>query len=156
MMDLTSLPVFETGPDYFESYFPRDTFPNYGWSSLPPDLPAPAWTTETTHRDGQQGGLPFTAKQSVTVYDILCEFTGESGAIRQAEFFVYRAHDLEALQAVQERHASGAPIEPTTWIRASTGDVSLIKKLGMAESGLLASISDYHVFHKFRDRKSVV
>jgi 2-phosphinomethylmalic acid synthase len=150
MIDLTSLPVFEAGPDYFETYFPRDTFPNYGWSSLPPDLPPHAWTTETTHRDGQQGGLPFTSKQSVTVFDILCEFTGESGAIRQAEFFVYRAQDLDALHAVQERYASGAPIEPTTWIRASTADVSLIKKLGIAESGLLASISDYHVFHKFR------
>ena len=150
MIDLTSLPVFEAGPDYFETYFPRDTFPNYGWRSLPPDLPAQAWTTETTHRDGQQGGLPFTAKQSVAVYEILCDFTGESGAIRQAEFFVYRAQDLDALRAVQDRYASGAPIEPTTWIRASTTDVSLIKKLGIAESGLLASISDYHVFHKFR------
>jgi citrate (Re)-synthase len=150
MMDLTSFPVFDTGPDYFETYFPSDAFPNYGWSSLPHDLPAQAWTTETTHRDGQQGGLPFTAKQSVTVYQILCDFTGESGAIRQAEFFVYRAQDLDALHAVQERYASGASVEPTTWIRASTADVSLIKKLGIAESGLLASISDYHVFHKFR------
>ena len=150
MIDLTSLPVFDGGPDYFETYFPSDAFPNYGWSSSPPDLPAQVWTTETTHRDGQQGGLPFTAKQSVAVYQILCDFTGESGAIRQAEFFVYREQDLEALHAIQERYASGAPIEPTTWIRASTADVNLIKKLGIAESGLLASISDYHVFHKFR------
>jgi len=150
MIDLTSLPVLDAGPDYFETYFPPDAFPNYGWSRLPPNLPAQAWTTETTHRDGQQGGLPFTAEQSVAVYQILCEFTGESGAIRQAEFFVYRSQDLAALQAIQERYASGAPIEPTTWIRAYTADVALIKKLGIAESGMLASISDYHVFHKFR------
>src|SRR5258708_7295210 len=150
MIDLTSLPGFDAGPDYFETYFPSDAFPNYGWSSLPPELPAQAWTTETTHRDGQQGGLPFTVKQGVAVYQILCDFTGESGAIRQAEFFVYRAQDLDALHAVQERYASGAPIEPTTWIRASMADVSLIKKLGIAESGLLASISDYHLFHKIR------
>jgi isopropylmalate/homocitrate/citramalate synthase len=150
MTDFMSLPVWDAGPDYLETYFPQDAFPKYGWSSLPADLPAQAWTTETTHRDGQQGGLPFTAEQSVEVYQILCDFTGKSGAIRQAEFFVYRAQDLFALQAIQEKYAGGAPIEPTTWIRASTTDVALIKKLGIAESGLLASISDYHVFHKFR------
>ena len=145
-----SLPALDGGPDYFETYFPQDAFPNYGWSSLPTSLPAQAWTTETTHRDGQQGGLPFTAKQSVAVYEILCDFTGQSGGIRQAEFFVYRPQDRSALQAIQEQYSSGAPIEPTTWIRASTTDVALIKKLGIAESGLLASISDYHVFHKFQ------
>jgi isopropylmalate/homocitrate/citramalate synthase len=150
MTDLTSPPALDGGPDYFETYFPRDALPSYGWSSLPSGLPAQAWTTETTHRDGQQGGLPFTAKQSVEVYQILCDFTAQSGAIRQAEFFVYRAQDLSALRAIQEKYAGGAPIEPTTWIRASTTDVALIQKLGIAESGLLASISDYHVFHKFR------
>jgi isopropylmalate/homocitrate/citramalate synthase len=150
MTDFTSLPVWDAGPDYLESYFPPDAFPKYGWPGLPSNLPAQAWTTETTHRDGQQGGLPFTAKQSIEVYQILCDFTGKSRAIRQAEFFVYRAQDLSALEAIQEKYSSGAPIEPTTWIRASTTDVALIKKLGIAESGLLASISDYHVFHKFR------
>ena len=150
MSDSMSHPVLDAGPDYFETYFPKNAFPNYGWSSLPSGLPEQAWTTETTHRDGQQGGLPFTASQSVAVYQILCDFTGQSGAIRQAEFFVYRRQDLSALQAIQERYSSGAPIEPTTWIRASTTDVALIKKLGIAESGLLASISDYHVFHKFQ------
>ena len=79
-----SLPILDAGPEYFETYFPKNAFPNYGWSSLPSRLPAQAWTTETTHRDGQQGGLPFTAKQSVAVYQILCDFTGQSGAIRQA------------------------------------------------------------------------
>src|ERR1700756_5655989 len=80
MSDSMSPPVLDAGPDYFETYFPKDAFPNYGWSNLPPGLPAQAWTTETTHRDGQQGGLPFTAKQRVAVYQILCDFTGQSGA----------------------------------------------------------------------------
>jgi citrate (Re)-synthase len=150
MSDLMSLSVLDAGPDYFETYFPKNAFPNYGWSGLPSGLPVEAWTTETTHRDGQQGGLPFTAEQSIAVYQILCDFAGQSGAIRQAEFFVYRPQDLSALQAIQEQYAGGAPIEPTTWIRASVTDVALIKKLGIAESGLLASISDYHVFHKFQ------
>jgi hypothetical protein len=76
-----SLAVLDAGPDYFETYFPKDAFPNYGWSNLPLGLPAQAWTTETTHRDSQQGGLPFTAKQHAAVYQILCDFTGQkSGA----------------------------------------------------------------------------
>ena len=55
--------------------------------------PAAAWTTETTHRDGQQGGLPLTVEAGIRIYDLMCAFTGASGAIRQAEFFVYRPAD---------------------------------------------------------------
>jgi isopropylmalate/homocitrate/citramalate synthase len=136
--------------NYFPDQFPKDRFPSRGWTERPASFPAEAWTTETTHRDGQQGGLPLTAEQSVRIYELLCRFTGKSGAIRQAEYFVYRKQDLYGFRAAQERHASGAPIEPTTWIRAAVKDVQLIQSLGVKESGLLASISDYHVFHKFK------
>ena len=137
-------------PNYFSSQFPRDNFPLYGWPSRPPSFPENVWTTETTHRDGQQGGLPLSTAQSLQIYDLLCRFTGPSGAIRQAEFFIYRPADLRAFRTIQERPAQGAPIEPTTWIRATAKDVQLVVSLGVRESGLLASISDYHVFHKFR------
>ncbi|MDX1993087.1 MAG: pyruvate carboxyltransferase [bacterium] len=137
-------------PDYFLDSSPRDNFPQYAWTQRPAGLPAQAWTTETTHRDGQQGGLPLTTEQSLRIYDILCGFTGESGAIRQAEFFVYRPSDKDALTGALQRYQSGAPIEPTTWIRASTKDVELIKALGVRETGMLASASDYHTFHKFK------
>jgi 2-phosphinomethylmalic acid synthase len=137
-------------PDYFLDTFPRDAFPRYTWTQHPADLPSQAWTTETTHRDGQQGGLPLTAEQSLKIYDILCDFTGRSGAIRQAEFFVYRPSDRAALEGALERYHGGAPIEPTTWIRATTKDVALISSLGVRETGMLASASDYHTFHKFK------
>src|SRR5215470_20145930 len=137
-------------PEYFEDSFLRDAFPRYLWTERPANLPAHAWTTETTHRDGQQGGLPLTVEQSLAIYDILCRFTGSSGAIRQAEFFVYRESDRAALEGAQERYASGAPIEPTTWIRATAKDVALIRSLGVRETGMLASASDYHTFHKFK------
>ena len=48
-------------PDYFLDSFPRDAFPRYAWTERSATLPQAAWTTETTHRDGQQGGLPLTA-----------------------------------------------------------------------------------------------
>lgn len=137
-------------PDYFLDSFPREDFPRYVWTSRPEEMPDDVWTTETTHRDGQQGGLPLSTEQSVRIYDILRRFTGASGAIRQAEFFVYRPADLAALQACLERYESGAPIEPTTWIRATAKDVALIKDLGVRETGMLASASDYHTFHKFK------
>lgn len=139
-------------PEYFENSFPRDHFPQYVWAEekRPDTLPVQAWTTETTHRDGQQGGLPLTTEASLKIYDILCAFTGTSGAIRQAEFFVYRPSDRAALEGAMERYHSGAPIEPTTWIRAAAKDVELIKSLGVRETGMLASASDYHTFHKFK------
>ncbi len=143
------IPDIET-PEYFLDAFPREGFPQYVWTERPADLPAAAWTTETTHRDGQQGGLPLTAEQSLRIYDILCTFTGASGAIRQAEFFVYHPADRAALQGALERWQAGAPIEPTTWIRAAAKDVALIKALGVHETGMLASASDYHTFHKFK------
>jgi 2-phosphinomethylmalic acid synthase len=137
-------------PEYFLESFPRDNFPRYLWSERPSTLPEQAWTTETTHRDGQQGGLPLTTEQSLKIYDLLCAFTGTSGAIRQAEFFVYRPSDRAALEAALDRYRNGAPIEPTTWIRATAKDVELIKTLGIRETGMLASASDYHTFHKFK------
>ena len=137
-------------PELFPAAFPREGFPRYDWSERPAELPAAAWCTETTHRDGQQGGLPLTVADGVRIYDLICAFTGASGAVRQAEFFVYRADDRAMLEAALERHAGGAPVEPTTWIRASRRDAELVRAIGVRETGMLASASDYHTFHKFR------
>ncbi len=137
-------------PELFPGAFPRDGFPTWEWTGGPPaSAPPQAWTTETTHRDGQQGGLPLTVAAGERIYDLMCAFTGESGAIRQAEFFVYRPADRRVLEYALERHAGGAPVEPTTWIRASRRDAELVGDLGVRETGMLASASDYHTFHKF-------
>jgi isopropylmalate/homocitrate/citramalate synthase len=137
-------------PEYFLDSFPPNAFPAYLWTERPATLPADVWATETTHRDGQQGGLPLTTEQSLKIYDLFCQFTGTSGAIRQAEFFAYRPSDRAALEGALERYHAGAPIEPTTWIRATTRDVALVASLGVRETGMLASASDYHTFHKFK------
>jgi citrate (Re)-synthase len=136
-------------PELFETAFPRDGFPAYDWVERPASLPTAVWTTETTHRDGQQGGLPLTVEQGVRIYELMCAFTGSSGALRQAEFFVYRDADRRMLGAALDRWRDGAPVEPTTWIRASSADAALVGGLGVAETGMLASASDYHTFHKF-------
>jgi isopropylmalate/homocitrate/citramalate synthase len=138
-------------PELFPDAFPPDGFPQVVFEGRrPASLPADAWTTETTHRDGQQGGLPLSAENGIRIYDLMCAFTGQSGAIRQAEFFVYREDDRRMLAEALERHAGGAPVEPTTWIRASTADAELVRRLGVRESGMLASASDLHTFYKFK------
>jgi 2-phosphinomethylmalic acid synthase len=53
------------------------------------------------------------------------------------------------LEGALERYADGAPVEPTTWIRASAKDALLVREIGVRETGMLASASDYHTFHKF-------
>jgi isopropylmalate/homocitrate/citramalate synthase len=137
-------------PEYFLDSFPRDAFPQYVWEQgAPGELPREVWLSETTHRDGQQGGLPLTIERSCRIFDLLCEITGRSTAIRHAEFFPYRKSDRDALEYALDRHRAGAPIEPTTWIRARREDVQLIAEIGVVETGLLSSASDYHTFHKF-------
>jgi isopropylmalate/homocitrate/citramalate synthase len=66
--------------------------------------------------------------------------------IRQCEFFIYSAKDQEAVEKCQ---ALGHPYpEITGWIRAEKGDFRLVKKMGLKETGMLTSCSDYHIFHK--------
>ena len=59
-------------PELFPAAFPREGFPRYDWSERPAELPVAAWCTETTHRDGQQGGLPLTVADGVRIYDLIC------------------------------------------------------------------------------------
>lgn len=139
-------------PELFHPVFPERHFPQTVWTDgqQPETLPTQAWCTETTHRDGQQGGLPLTADTGLRLYDLMGRFTGKSGAVRQAEFFVYRPADRAMLQGALERWQDGHPVEPTTWIRATRKDAALIAALGVRETGMLASASDYHTFHKFK------
>lgn len=136
-------------PELFTDSFPPHALPQVMWADRPDTLPARAWTTETTHRDGQQGGLPLTTEDGLAIYEHMGAFTGTTGAIRQAEFFVYRPADRAMLEGALERWRSGHPVEPTTWIRATRKDADLVAGLGVRETGMLASASDYHTFHKF-------
>ena len=146
----TSSPVPDVlQPELFPSSFPPHAFPQVVWDERPSTLPPRAWTTETTHRDGQQGGLPLTTEVGLAIYEHMGTFSGTTGAIRQAEFFVYRPADRAMLERALERWRGGHPVEPTTWIRATRKDADLVAGLGVRETGMLASASDYHTFHKF-------
>ncbi len=44
----------------------------------------------------------------------------------------------------------------TGWICADAKDLSIVKGLGLKETGILTSVSDYHVFLKFKSNRAKV
>ena len=114
----------------------------------PMGMPEEVWITDTTLRDGQQSVEPYTVDQIVEIYKYLSRLGGPNGIIRQTEFFIYSKKDREALERCR---ALGLEFpEITTWIRASREDFKLVKDLGIRETGILASCSDYHIFKKLK------
>ena len=108
--------------------------------------------TDTTFRDGQQARPPYTVKEVVKLFDMLHKLSGPNGVIRQTEYFLYSANDRKAVEKCIEKGYSYP--EVTGWIRADAGDLSLVEQLGLKETGMLTSCSDYHIFMKLRlDRK---
>lgn len=104
------------------------------------------WITDTTFRDGQQSMSAMTVEQMVRIYDYLHELDNGSGIIRQTEFFLYSQKDREAVEKCMARGYDYPQI--TSWIRANEEDFKLVKEMGIKETGILMSSSDYHIFHK--------
>ena len=109
--------------------------------------PAKQWIiTDTTFRDGQQARPPYTVKQIVDIYKILSQISGPRGIIRQSEFFLYSDRDREAVEQCMELEYNFPQI--TGWIRAVSEDLNLVKQMGLGETGILTSVSDYHIYLK--------
>jgi isopropylmalate/homocitrate/citramalate synthase len=108
--------------------------------------------SDTTFRDGQQSRPPFTAEQIVRLYDLLHRLSGPQGGLRACEFFVYTERDRAAVRQCQER--GYAYPEVTGWIRASRKDFQLVKEMGIKETGILTSASDYRIFLKLNKKRS--
>jgi len=102
--------------------------------------------TDTTFRDGQQARPPYTVQQIVDLFVLLAKLGGENGVIRQSEFFLYSRKDREAVDKCLELGLRYPEI--TGWIRANKDDVKLVKEVGLKETGILTSASDYHIFIK--------
>ena len=135
-------------PNLYRDIYPYDEVPKtpFNHRRVPMDMPREIWITDTTFRDGQQSRAPYTAKQIVDIYKLLARLGGEKGIIRQSEFFVYTKKDREALE---ECMALGYKFpEITTWIRAKKEDFALVHDIGIKETGILVSCSDYHIFKK--------
>ena len=113
---------------------------------VPMAAPDRLWLSDTTFRDGQQAREPYTVEQIVQLYTFLHQLGGPNGIIRQSEFFLYSEKDRQAVDACR---ALGFDFpEITGWIRATKKDFKLVKDMGIAETGILSSCSDYHIFKK--------
>lgn len=135
-------------PNLFKGQFPYDEIPKIKFNNiqLPMNVPDDIWITDTTFRDGQQSMEAMTVEQIVRIYDYLHELDNESGIIRQTEFFLYSEKDRKALKECMKKGYSFPQI--TSWIRANKEDFKLVKEMGIKETGILMSCSDYHIFHK--------
>jgi len=118
---------------------------------VPMNPPEEIWITDTTFRDGQQSLPPFTVKQIVDLYTMLHELGGPNGMIRQTEFFLYTEKDRKALDKCREKGYKFPEI--TGWIRAVKEDFKLVKEMGLKETGILTSVSDYHIFLKLKKNR---
>lgn len=115
---------------------------------VPMNMPEEIWITDTSLRDGQQSVEPYTVDQIVNIYKLLSKLGGPYGIIRQTEFFIYSQKDRQALEKCMELDLKFPEI--TSWIRASKKDFKLVKDLGIKETGILVSCSDYHIFKKMK------
>ncbi|MBQ8302689.1 MAG: 2-isopropylmalate synthase [Clostridia bacterium] len=137
-----------TDPNLYREIYPYDEIPKVAFNHrrVPLRMPADIWITDTTFRDGQQSRAPYTPKQIEDLYKMIARLGGERGIIRQSEFFVYSKKDREALDRCMSLGYKFPEI--TTWIRAKKEDFELVHDIGIRETGILVSCSDYHIFKK--------
>ena len=135
-------------PELYRDYFSYDEVPRVVFNKrlVPMDVPENLWITDTTFRDGQQSRQPYTVDQITHIFDLLHKLSGPKGIVRMSEFFLYTRKDREAVYKCLERGYEFPEI--TSWIRASKKDFQLVKDIGLKETGILVSCSDYHIFHK--------
>ena len=139
----------------------RDVFPydevcriDFDHKMIPISPAKELFITDTTFRDGQQARPPFTVKQIVDLFDLLHRLSGPGGVVRQTEFFIYSDRDREALGKCLEKGYLYPEI--TGWVRANKKDLKLARDMGLKETGILTSVSDYHIFLKLNKRRKQV
>ena len=137
-------------PNLYRDVYPYSQVPRVAFNHrrVPMGMPRDIWITDTSFRDGQQSVEPYTVEQIVHLFKLMSRLGGPYGIIRQTEFFVYSEKDREAIHRCQELGLKFPEI--TTWIRASREDFKLVRDLGIRETGILVSCSDYHIFKKMK------
>ena len=135
-------------PELFHEMFPYSETPKiaFNYRHVPANMPDDIYITDTSFRDGQQSRAPYTTDQMVHIFKLLHKLGGDNGMIRQTEFFVYSKKDRLALEKCMELGYKFPEI--TTWMRANKKDFDMVKSIGVKETGILVSCSDYHIFHK--------
>ena len=143
-------------PNLYRDIYPYEDIPKvpFNHRRVPMGMPEEIWITDTSMRDGQQSVEPYSVENIVELYKLLSRLGGPKGIIRQTEFFIYSKKDREAIEKCMELDYKFPEI--TSWIRASKEDFKLVKDLGIKETGVLVSCSDYHIFKKMKMTRSQV
>lgn len=143
-------------PNLLREVFPYNAVPKIVFDGVMEEMdPAPEfYITDTTFRDGQQARPPYSVPQIVDLYRMLHRLGGPHGVIRQAEFFLYSDIDQEAVEKCLDLGYQFP--EVTGWIRAVKADFQLVKQMGLPETGILTSCSDYHIFLKLKKTRRQV
>ncbi len=141
--------------DISQANLMRDIYPynevckiDFDHKHMMPSPCADMLITDTTFRDGQQARPPYTVKQISYIFDLMHSMGGPKGIIRQSEFFLYTSKDKEAVEKCREKGYDFPQI--TGWIRAKAEDLKLVKEMGLGETGILTSASDYHIYLKLK------
>lgn len=142
-----------TRPNLFRDIFPFVEIPriDFDFQVVPYDPPEEIFITDTTFRDGQQARPPYTPQQIADLYTFLHRMGGDTGRIRQSEFFLYTDKDRKAIDLCREKGFRYPEI--TGWIRAAKKDFQLVKEMGLKETGILTSISDFHIYLKLNKNR---
>lgn len=135
-------------PNLYREIFDYNEIPKvtFNFRSVPMNMPEEIWVTDTTFRDGQQATAPFSVDNIVTLFKLMHKLGGPKGIIRQSEFFLYTEKDRIAARKCMELGYEFPQV--TSWIRANQKDFELVKEMGVKETGILVSCSDYHIFKK--------
>ncbi|MBO5544342.1 MAG: 2-isopropylmalate synthase [Oscillospiraceae bacterium] len=135
-------------PVLYREVYDYDEIPKVAFNHrrVPMSMPEDIWITDTSFRDGQQSINPYTPEQIETLFRLMSKLGGPYGVIRQTEFFIYSKKDREAIERCMGLGLKFPEI--TTWIRASREDFRAVRDLGIRETGILVSCSDYHIFKK--------
>ena len=141
-------------PQLFRDIFDYQSVPKiiFNQRTVPMDMPDEIWMTDTTFRDGQQSMSPFTPEQIVELFKLMSRLGGKKGLVRQSEFFLYSEKDRKAAEMCRDLGLEFP--EVTSWIRANSKDFQLVKEMGIKETGVLVSCSDYHIFKKMNLTRS--
>jgi len=137
-------------PNLYREMYNYDEVPKVAFNHrrVPMNMPEDIWITDTSFRDGQQSMAPYTVKQIVDLYKLMAKLGGPFGLIRQSEFFIYTKKDREAVDKCMDLGYKFPEI--TTWIRAKKEDFKMVRDMGIKETGVLVSCSDYHIFKKMQ------
>jgi isopropylmalate/homocitrate/citramalate synthase len=136
------------GPNLLRDIFPYTAPPRIRLGEAPRAL-SPArdmFITDSTFREGRQARLPFAPGEAEELFERLHRLSGPEGAVRQSEFFLYTDRDRRLMDLCRSKGYRFP--EVTGWVRASEKDIKLAVEAEVGETGILTSVSDYHIYLK--------